>query len=86
VFFCDFRFNPRLTCIQVDNVTYSNTNWNFFQDNTSVYSNSCGQDTLLSDLNFENKLISLGIDNDGINGRILTSDIIGITTLDLSIA
>jgi Leucine-rich repeat (LRR) protein len=83
--FCDFRFNPRLTCIQVDNVTYSNTNWNFFKDNTSVYSNSCGpRYTTIPDLNFENKLISLGIDNDGINGKILTSDIIGITTLDLS--
>jgi hypothetical protein len=55
VFFCDFRFNPRLTCIQVDNVTYSNTNWNFFKDNTSVYSNSCGpRYTTIPDLNFGN--------------------------------
>jgi len=83
--FCDFRFNPRLSCIQVDNVTYSNAKWSYFKDNTSVFSNSCAPTyTSIIDSNFENKLISLGIDNDGLNGKVLTSRITGVTTLDLS--
>lgn len=83
--FCDFSYNPLLSCIQVDDVAYSNTNWVDFKDTTTIYSNSCGPSyTTIPDSNFENKLISLGIDTDGKNGKVLTSSIISLTTLDVS--
>lgn len=83
--FCDFRYNPLLSCIQVDNPIYSNSNWTDFKDNTTEYSNSCGPAyTTIPDPNFENKLISLGIDTDGKNGKVLTSRIISLSTLDVS--
>ncbi len=33
--------NPSLTCIQVDNVVYSNTNWLSCKDSTATYSQNC---------------------------------------------
>ncbi len=33
--------NPDLTCIQVDNAVYSNTNWSAFKDLSASYLNSC---------------------------------------------
>jgi Leucine-rich repeat (LRR) protein len=33
--------NPNLTCIQVDNVAYSNTSQNWFKDSTASYSQNC---------------------------------------------
>lgn len=45
---------------------------------------SHSQITLIPDANFENALISLGIDSDGImNGQVLTNDIENITHLEL---
>lgn len=45
---------------------------------------SYSQTTNIPDHNFEQALIDLGIDNDGIiNGQVLTSDIENITTLDV---
>jgi Leucine-rich repeat (LRR) protein len=83
--FFDFRYNPLLSCIQVDDVAYSNANWVDTIDNTAVYSNSCGPSyTTIPDSNFEKKLISLGIDTDGKNDKVLTSSIISLTTLDVS--
>ena len=37
--------------------------------------------TLIPDKNFETKLIQLGIDNDGLNGKVLTQDISKIKKL-----
>jgi len=42
------------------------------------------QYTLIPDSNFEAKLISLKIDKDGVNGKVLTSSISGLTKLDVS--
>ena len=42
------------------------------------------QYTLIPDVNFENKLIELGIDTDGRNGKVATTSINSITTLDVS--
>lgn len=43
------------------------------------------QITAVPDVNFENKLIQLGIDSDGqINGQMLTSDATSVQTLDLT--
>jgi hypothetical protein len=34
--------NPNLTCIQVDNVAYSNANWSAYKDVTASFSTDCG--------------------------------------------
>ncbi len=44
-----------------------------------------GQTTSIPDANFEGYLVSFGIDSDGIvNGQVLTADIVGVTTLDVT--
>ncbi|OOV19615.1 T9SS type A sorting domain-containing protein [Flavobacterium sp. LM4] len=35
------KSNPSLNCIDVDDVSYSNTNWSMFKDATATYSLSC---------------------------------------------
>jgi hypothetical protein len=37
----DLKNNPNLTCIQVDDVAFSNANWGTFKDITASYSASC---------------------------------------------
>jgi len=39
--YLDFKGNPNLTCIQVDNETYSNINWATKKDATATYSATC---------------------------------------------
>ena len=34
--------NPNLTCIQVDNVAYSNANWSAYKDSIASFSTNCG--------------------------------------------
>lgn len=82
--YSNFTNNPNLTCIQVDDVTYSNENWSSVKDVTALYNLDCRPYTLIPDSNFENKLIDLGIDQDGQNGKVLTSSINTITYLDVS--
>jgi Leucine-rich repeat (LRR) protein len=38
--------NPNLTCILVDDTSYSNTNWLSYKDASASYSNSCGAITI----------------------------------------
>ncbi len=76
-----------LTCIQVDNVNYANTNWSGFKTDAASFSNSCPTQidyTEIPDSNFEDKLIALGIDKDGKNGKIETKNIVAIADLDVS--
>jgi Leucine-rich repeat (LRR) protein len=80
----DFRSNSTLTCIQVDDATYSNTNWASKKDITASYSTNCTSYTLIPDSNFEQKLIDLGIDTDGLNGKVHISKISTLTSLDVS--
>ncbi|MFB9107828.1 T9SS type A sorting domain-containing protein [Flavobacterium gyeonganense] len=84
----NLKTNPDLLCVLVDNVAYSNANWLAAKDNTTSYNNTAcvavAVYTLIPDAYFENKLIALGYDNDGKNGKILTSRISGITSLDVS--
>ncbi|UUF15742.1 MULTISPECIES: T9SS type A sorting domain-containing protein [Flavobacterium] len=81
----NLTLNPNLNCIQVDNIEYSNTNWADKKDATATFSKLCNPPiVLVPDSNFEQKLIDLGIDTDGLNGKILGADIDGITYLDLS--
>jgi alpha-tubulin suppressor-like RCC1 family protein len=80
----NFQYNPNLTCIQVDNIEYSNTNWSTQKDASASYNTDCTPYTLMPDVNFENKLIALGIDSGFADGKLPTSSIASLTYLDLS--
>ena len=80
----DFRNNPNLSCIQVDDVTYSNLNWETNKDATATYNTNCNPYTFIPDVNFENKLISLGIDSGVSDGKVLTSSISSLTSLNVT--
>jgi Leucine-rich repeat (LRR) protein len=85
--YTNFTKNPNLSCIQVDDVTYSNTNWTSKKDVTASFSNACAfviPYTLIPDPNFEDKLITLGIDTDGKNGKVTTANVASLTTLEVS--
>lgn len=81
-----FNVNPDLTCILVDNVTYSKANWTNSKDAQAEYNDKdcIFTYTIIPDTNFENKLIALGIDTDGKNGKVLTDRIDKIISLDVS--
>ncbi|MBF4464656.1 T9SS type A sorting domain-containing protein [Flavobacterium sp. LC2016-12] len=79
-----FTNNTNLKCIQVDDQDYANTNWSGLKDATANYNTLCNAFVVIPDSNFENKLIDLGIDVDGKNGKVLTSNIAAITSLDVS--
>ncbi|WP_281238460.1 T9SS type A sorting domain-containing protein [Flavobacterium praedii] len=84
--FSTFKFNSGLTCIQVDNATFSTSNWASIKDATASYNTSCAvqQYTLIPDVNFENKLITLGIDSGVADGKVLTNNVNKLTSLDVS--
>ncbi|AWK03819.1 hypothetical protein HYN56_06100 [Flavobacterium crocinum] len=79
-----FLNNTTLKCIQVDDENYANINWSALKDSTANYNTLCNTFVTIPDSNFENKLIALGIDTDGKNGKVLTSSVSSITTLDVS--
>lgn len=58
--------------------------FNVLIDDVEVYIQGTEQYTKIPDVNFENKLISLGIDSGVADGQILTSKVNKITSLDLS--
>ncbi|RNC86805.1 MAG: T9SS C-terminal target domain-containing protein [Winogradskyella sp.] len=75
--------NPDLSCIQVDDVAFSNAAPGWQKDITANYNLDCG--TYIPDDNFEQALIDLGIDSDGtLNNFVPTIDISGILVLDIS--
>ncbi|WP_125718773.1 T9SS type A sorting domain-containing protein [Flavobacterium ustbae] len=79
--------STKLSCIEVDDVEYSNANWSGLKDEKASYSNACDvvlAYTAIPDPNFEEALMQLGIDKDGKNGKVLTSEIIELTSLDVS--
>jgi len=79
-----FTNNPALTCIQVDDVAYSNANWGDKKDVTATYNSLCTSPyTLIPDINFENKLISQGLDSGIPDGKVLTANIASVTNLDV---
>ena len=84
-----FTSNPNLSCIQVDDIAYSYANWARAKDATANYSGSCQPligYTLIPDLNFEKKLLALGIDSGLADGYVLTGSISSLTSLDVSSA
>ena len=79
--------NPNLSCIQVDDPNFATTNFTNVDQGVTFSTNciSSNLTTAIPDANFEQALIDLGIDSDGIlNGEILTSDISGVTSLNVS--
>ncbi|AYN05666.1 T9SS type A sorting domain-containing protein [Flavobacterium sp. 140616W15] len=80
----DFTQNPLLKCIQVDDENYSNTNWGDRKDVKASFNTDCSAYTLIPDSNFEDKLIALGIDKDGKNGKVATASIVTIKSLNVS--
>ncbi len=81
--YSSFLNNPNLTCIQVDDVAYSNSKWSAIKDATANFNIECFSYTSIPDINFENKLIALGIDSGTPDGKVLTSKIDSIKEIDL---
>ncbi|WP_456313858.1 T9SS type A sorting domain-containing protein [Pseudomonas shirazensis] len=79
----NFTSNPNLSCIEVDNVIYSNDNWASLKNVTANYNGDCTIYTVIPDSNFEDRLIALEIDKDGKNGKVKTESIRKVTSLDL---
>lgn len=83
--YLNLKNNPNLSCIQVDDINSFNANWANNKDKDANYDTNCAYHyTEIPDSNFEQKLIDLGIDTDGLNGKITTANISSITFLDLS--
>lgn len=80
----DFTSNPSLTCIIVDDSNYSKTNWSNKKDATADFNTDCTIYTLIPDVKFEEKLIDIGVDKDGKNGKVATASIEKLTYLDIS--
>ena len=74
--------NPDLFCIDVDNATWSTTNWTNKDDQT-LFSEDCHNFTWVPDDNFEQALIDLGYD-DYMDDYVLTANINTVSSLDVS--
>jgi Leucine-rich repeat (LRR) protein len=82
--------NPYLTCIYVDDVNYSNTNWSDYKDLTSHFvetQEECDEITTtltyIPDDNFEQKLIDYGYDLE-LDDTVMTFNINELAYLDIS--
>ena len=77
--------NPNLTCIEVDNASYSTANWANI-DATATFSENCVGGiamTLIPDANFEQELINLGHDSGTPDSYVPTANINSITSLNV---
>ncbi len=72
--------NPNLTCVLVDDVTYSTTNWTDIDAQTSFSDTYCRY-TAIPDDNFEAALYALGYDDILGDGQVPTQRISSITSL-----
>ncbi|TCI93611.1 hypothetical protein [Tenacibaculum sp. M341] len=75
--------NPNLTCVIVDDATYSTTNWTDIDDTVGFTDNYCRY-TAIPDANFEAALESLGYDDISNDGQVPTILIEEITTLNVT--
>ena len=76
--------NSFLSCIQVDNVAWSTTNW-ININGAETFSNNCHYfQTHVPDDNFEQALIDLGYDSGSLDDYVLTDNIKTVTTLEIS--
>lgn len=76
-----FNSNPKLTCIEVDDIDYATANWLNKDVAASYYTAGCPT-TAIPDSNFEQVLINKGYD-DVIDGKVITGNIAGVTSLDV---
>ncbi|MEM6720789.1 MAG: matrixin family metalloprotease [Bacteroidota bacterium] len=81
--FFDASSNSNLSCIRVDDVAYSTTNWTDIDVQTSFSATYCRY-TAIPDSNFEAALETLGYDDISGDGQVPTSSIENITSLSLS--
>ena len=81
------RFNPDLTCIDIDDLTAAEANPRWRKDITANYSENCGNFaipiTFVPDDNFEQALIDLGLDSGELNDSVPTNTIRSLTSLDV---
>jgi len=82
----NFIDNPNLTCINVD--AFSTSSWGPNKDPKAFYNSNCSGEnipyTLIPDPAFEQKLIDIGLDTDGKNGKVITTNIASLKSLDVS--
>ncbi|XMO88260.1 T9SS type A sorting domain-containing protein [Algibacter sp. AS12] len=78
--------NLNLSCIEVDDATYSTTNWTDIDPQAS-FSEDCSELSLtyVPDDNFEQALIRLGFDSGSLDDYVPTENINTVTTLDVSV-
>ncbi|MGH1383211.1 leucine-rich repeat domain-containing protein [Kordia sp.] len=74
--------NSNLTCIEVDNPTYSTENWSSI-DTGVTFEVFCDAVTYIPDNNFEQNLIDRGLD-DVLDDYVVTANINTITAVDIS--
>ncbi|MFA9389062.1 MAG: BACON domain-containing protein [Prolixibacteraceae bacterium] len=79
--------NPDLSCIQVDDPAFSETNADWKKDEIASYSTNCNANgnamTYVPDDNFEQALIDLGYDSGELNDSIPTVNINSVTNLNV---
>ncbi|MGH1387848.1 hypothetical protein [Kordia sp.] len=80
----DVSFNGSLTCIQVDDVTYSTENWTNIDATANFTSTDYCRYTSIVDPNFEASLGNLGYDDISSDGQVPTALIEEVTSLDIS--
>ncbi|MEM6718987.1 MAG: hypothetical protein AAF611_06725 [Bacteroidota bacterium] len=76
--------NPNLTCIKVDDVAYSTTNWTDIDAATSFTTTAFCDYTSIPDANFEAELDSLGYDDIAADGQVPTQLIAVVDSLNVS--
>ncbi len=79
----NFKNNPYLGCLQVDDACYANSHWGNKKDTEASYATDCEKYTAIPDSTFEIQLIALGLDTAPLDGKILTRKIETVLTLDV---
>lgn len=69
--------------LSISTFSFDSAPFNILIDDVRMYVEGTEQYTLIPDLNFEKKLISLGFDSGSPDGKVLTNDINTVTSLDL---
>ncbi|MBW1296395.1 matrixin family metalloprotease [Aquimarina litoralis] len=79
----DATGNSNLSCILVDDITYSTSNWTDIDGHTSFSDTQCEAYTTIPDSNFETALNSLGYDDIPGDNLIPTDSIASVTRLEV---
>ena len=78
------QVNWRLNCVEVDDSTWSTTNWTDV-DNQVIFGGNCHYfETYVPDDNFEQALIDLGYDTGSLDDYVLTNNIKYVDSLNVS--